>query len=206
LGSANKRAYAFRIPAEEFISSPWKNGGGLTREIAIVPEGASLAEGDFLWRFSSARIEQPGPFSLFPGFDRLLVLLGGKELVLTSKDEMVALKAGEFFQFTGEEAYSAAVPKGPVDDLGLIYRRGDVRAQLLTLDFSKAPRSFSLRAKTNLFFAAKGNFTFNTYPGDLSFGMKEGDAFVVNEVAGAERLLLAEPAQVGGKILAFELT
>jgi uncharacterized protein len=205
LGLANKRGYAFRIGAEEFVSSPWKNGGGSTAEIAIFPEGSSLNAGDFLWRFSSARIEQPGPFSLFPGFDRLLVLLEGKELVLNSQDEMVALKKGEFFQFTGEESYSAALPKGPVVDLGLICRRSELRAQLLTLDFGLAPRSFSLRAATNLFFVAQGDFHFNTYPGDLSFRVKEGDAFVVNEVERAERLLMAEPAGKSGQILAFEL-
>ncbi|NBS41943.1 hypothetical protein EBS80_04795 [bacterium] len=48
-----------------------------TDEIAIYPEGASLAKGDFKWRLSSARIESASSFSMFPMHDRVLVVLKG---------------------------------------------------------------------------------------------------------------------------------
>lgn len=42
---------------------PWKNGGGITTEIAIAPPGATLDAFD--WRISTARVEAAGPFSRF---------------------------------------------------------------------------------------------------------------------------------------------
>lgn len=54
------------IRAEQLVASPWKNGGGVTREIAAQPPGASLD--GFAWRVSVADVAQPGPFSRFPGY------------------------------------------------------------------------------------------------------------------------------------------
>ena len=57
----------------EYITVPWKNGSGLTREILKVPPHATA----FDWRLSLATIEQPGPFSTFEDYDRTLVLVRG---------------------------------------------------------------------------------------------------------------------------------
>ena len=43
---------------------PWKNGGGVTREIAVSPEGAGTD--DFDWRISLADVGADGPFSALP--------------------------------------------------------------------------------------------------------------------------------------------
>lgn len=50
---------------------PWKNGKGETREIAV--DGAK----PYLWRVSRALLEGSGPFSLYPGYQRITVLLKG---------------------------------------------------------------------------------------------------------------------------------
>ncbi len=54
-------------------ATPWKNGGGVTREIVCQPPGAGLAAFD--WRVSIATIASDGPFSLFAGIDRVITLL-----------------------------------------------------------------------------------------------------------------------------------
>ncbi len=59
---------------------PWKNGGGTTTEIAIFPERAEL--GAFDWRVSIAEVSSEGPFSRFPGYDRTIMLLEGKGMIL----------------------------------------------------------------------------------------------------------------------------
>ena len=41
-----------------YVTVPWKNGGGLTREILKVPADADA----FDWRLSLATIAAPGPF------------------------------------------------------------------------------------------------------------------------------------------------
>jgi hypothetical protein len=47
---------------------PWKNEGGITREVAIFPPGADM--NGFLWRVSTASVASDSPFSVFPGVDR----------------------------------------------------------------------------------------------------------------------------------------
>ncbi|MGP4884984.1 HutD family protein, partial [Klebsiella pneumoniae] len=42
--------------------TPWKNGGGETREIICVP----APDAPFLWRASIATLQADGPFSPFP--------------------------------------------------------------------------------------------------------------------------------------------
>lgn len=105
---------------------PWKNGQGSTEQIDINPAGARFPEGDFLWRLSSAHVGASGPFSVFPGCDRLLVVLNGQGLSLNGKT------MGPFtpFQFSGEESIQADLLQDAVVDLGLIYRRDKVRAEM----------------------------------------------------------------------------
>jgi len=52
------------IRANDCKTTPWKNGGGSTTEIAIGPTGASLEAFD--WRVSMARVAFDGPFSDSP--------------------------------------------------------------------------------------------------------------------------------------------
>ncbi len=102
----------------------WKNGGGVTHEIAIGPDGADMA--NFAWRVSVAQVDQPGPFSLFAGIDRTLCVLEGQGLTLQLPDQRrVDLDAGsEPFAFAGDLAISAALVAGPILDLNVMSRRG----------------------------------------------------------------------------------
>lgn len=43
---------------------PWKNGKGVTLELAIAPTDADLS--NFEWRISSARVEGPAPSLITP--------------------------------------------------------------------------------------------------------------------------------------------
>jgi environmental stress-induced protein Ves len=49
-------------------ASPWKNGGGVTREIACHPPQAGMQ--NFDWRISIAHIGSDGDFSVFTGSSR----------------------------------------------------------------------------------------------------------------------------------------
>ena len=64
------------LPAADRVPVPWKNGGGVTREVAAFPDGAGFD--DFLWRISMAEVRADGPFSVFPGVDRVLAVLEGR--------------------------------------------------------------------------------------------------------------------------------
>ncbi|MEG1056294.1 MAG: HutD family protein, partial [Janthinobacterium sp.] len=62
-----------RFDLNQIPHSPWKNGGGSTREIVCFPPGAGMDS--FAWRISVATISQAGPFSAFAGIDRQIMLL-----------------------------------------------------------------------------------------------------------------------------------
>jgi hypothetical protein len=66
------------IAAHEQVTMPWKNGAGVTREIVRVDD----ANGQIRWRVSMAEVVQDGPFSPFPGYHRMLMLLDGPGFAL----------------------------------------------------------------------------------------------------------------------------
>ena len=68
------------LHARDFAVQPWKNGGGMTTEIAAFPAGAGFDA--FEWRISMARVASAGPFSMFPGIDRSLALIEGAGITL----------------------------------------------------------------------------------------------------------------------------
>ena len=147
----------------EASSTPWKNGGGKTKEIAIFPSASSVAENNFLWRLSEAEIQQDGEFSSFPGIDRFLSLLEGARLELQHGPHRSSLATGDIASFSGDELTKASLPAGPVQELGLIFRRGLVQAKMKEIPFLGKARSFSLNAKTNFFIAAAGRFQLSIY-------------------------------------------
>ena len=111
------------IPASAYRRMPWKNGGGETVEIAVSPESATL--NDFAWRLSMARVEAPGPFSLFPGVDRTLALLEGQALVLNVDGRIATLTPDSApLTFPADVPTHAELPEGGITDLNVMSRRG----------------------------------------------------------------------------------
>ncbi|MBL1494654.1 HutD family protein, partial [Klebsiella pneumoniae] len=74
------------LPAGLYTEMPWKNGQGVTREVARYPEA-----GEYDWRISLATIRQPGPFSAFPGYLRNINVLEGGGMYLTIDGQRSAL-------------------------------------------------------------------------------------------------------------------
>jgi environmental stress-induced protein Ves len=69
-------------------SSIWS--GGLTYEYIIYPETANYADRDFLFRISSATIEQvPSEFTQFKGYHRYLVMLDNGLAIEVNKEKKV---------------------------------------------------------------------------------------------------------------------
>lgn len=106
---------------------PWKNGRGVTEELALWPAGASLAAGDFLWRIAKAPVDEPGPFSSLPGVERILVVTEGEALVLDHGDAAprARLRPFEPYRFSGDWPTAAELPRGPVRDCNVMLRAGE---------------------------------------------------------------------------------
>jgi environmental stress-induced protein Ves len=110
--------------ADDLIATPWKNGGGSTREIAAYPPGSTFD--DFAWRVSIADVAADGPFSRFAGIDRTIVLLDGDgmKLILDGAGEHRLDTPFEPFEFAGEAQVAAVLLDGPTRDFNLMIRRG----------------------------------------------------------------------------------
>ena len=109
--------------------TPWKNGGGVTTELAMSPPGAGLD--DFDWRVSLASIAEDGPFSQFPGVDRTLVLVAGDGVLLDFGDERVVLSPSEpLVEFSGEDPVHATVHGQSTLDFNVLTRRGRYRHRI----------------------------------------------------------------------------
>lgn len=103
---------------------PWKNGQGLTEEVAACPQGCTVETFD--WRISIAHVGSDGPFSAFPGVDRSIALLDGDGLRLDLPGDKSTLltPGGEPFAFPGEWAVSSRNGGGDTIDLNIMTRRG----------------------------------------------------------------------------------
>ena len=121
---------------------PWKNGRGFTDELALWPRGASFEKGDFLWRISKAAVDEPGPFSSFPGFERVLVVTQGAGLVLEHGAAAPRARVERLvpYRFQGEWSTSAELISGRVEDFNVLTRRGAVRAEVEVLPAGPLPR------------------------------------------------------------------
>lgn len=117
------------LRADERPAVPWKNGGGLTREIASSPTGSGMA--DFAWRVSLADVAEPGPFSRFEGVDRIITLVDGPGMVLTvdGTPHSVAERYVPF-PFPGEADTDCRLLGGPLVDFNVMVRRGRATAQI----------------------------------------------------------------------------
>jgi hypothetical protein len=109
------------VPSYEYRRSRWKNGAGWTREIHAEPVGHD----DWDWRLSIAEVGADGPFSMFPGVDRELVLLSGEGMRLRFDDGGVAEVMPPYgrHRFAGEASVHGELVSGPTHDFNLMWRR-----------------------------------------------------------------------------------
>ena len=121
-----------RIGWRELAPRPWKNGAGLTRDIALSPASAD-ANDDFDWRISVAEIERDAPFSAFPGVDRCIVLLQGAGMVLREASGAWVRRLDrplQPFDFAGEATLAARLIDGTSHDLNVMTRRARWRSKV----------------------------------------------------------------------------
>ncbi|WP_189372475.1 HutD/Ves family protein [Vogesella alkaliphila] len=148
--------------------SPWKNGGGITRQLLIRPAAANLD--DFALRVSVADVDSDGPFSRFDGIDRTLTLLEGGGLQLQRDGAPLATLQTDspLLHFAGEWPISSRRLAGKVRDFNIMTRRSRCRhrAERLSLD---------------------GSLTL-AHDGPLLLFLAQGDAVTVNGGEVSDRL------------------
>lgn len=129
----------------EYDSMPWKNGGGVTREVASgavqePPASAESADG-FDWRVSVADVDAGGPFSAFPGIDRVITLVEGEGMVLTVDGTPQPVRPLSPFAFSGDAVTDCRLEAGAVRDMNVMTRRGRATAQVRMVPVAAAQDS-----------------------------------------------------------------
>jgi environmental stress-induced protein Ves len=124
------------LRARDREAQPWKNGGGVTREIAVHPPRADFDSFD--WRVSTAVVDASGPFSRFDGVDRTLLLLEGPalRLLIDGAISTTLRPASAPVSFPADVPVEATLPHGRVIDLNVMVRRGRWSEQIERLDFA----------------------------------------------------------------------
>jgi len=176
----------------DYRRMPWKNGGGVTTEIATYPSGAGL--GSFDWRVSIADVVADGPFSRFPGVDRVLVLLAGAGIRLAGEGHDADLR-GPFdsYSFSGDDAIGGGLVAGPVRDFNLMLRRRRARGGVTVV---RAAGGRVPAARFRLSYAAAGTHEC-LYPGHAPLTVAEGSALLVEpEDGGSAAALIVNPVGI----------
>ena len=120
---------ATRFALADIVPTPWKNGGGATREIACWPPGTGLDSFD--WRISVATIAADGAFSVFAGIYRSITLLSGDGVLLHGEHGTHRLDQPLVpFAFAGETPIRATLLGGASEDFNVMTRRGRCRADV----------------------------------------------------------------------------
>jgi environmental stress-induced protein Ves len=128
-------------------SQPWRNGGGVTRELLAWPTPAAWA-----LRISVADIRADGPFSAFAGIDRWFAVLEGNGVTLALPEGRRCIEAGDApLLFRGEAASHCELLDGPTRDLNLMIRRGTGRG---AMQRARTGEAFAPRGRLRALFAA----------------------------------------------------
>lgn len=155
VGFAGEQARIMRtteIHPSQYRRMPWKNGRGETIEIARAPR-----EGEFDWRVSIATVDADGPFSTFPGCDRVIVILEGAGMILAHREVGTEVSVGslEPWSFRGDWTTHCMLRDGPVRDFNVITRRNAVEATVSVLRIHGA-RTIGVAPRETLLYGVAG--------------------------------------------------
>src|SRR5680860_341416 len=100
----------------DLVETPWKNGGGITRDIASEMDGDAI-----IWRLSMADVSTAGPFSSFPGLTRVLTVVDGGGMILHAPGVDLRGDYAKPIRFDRATAIVAELTEGPLRDFNLMF-------------------------------------------------------------------------------------
>lgn len=114
------------LTPKDYITTKWS--GGLTTQLGIAPEGAVYAERDFLWRLSSATVEDAeSDFTALPDYERLISTLEGTIELSHNGGEKLTLAPYAVHRFDGGDNTHSW---GCCRDFNLMLRKGRCEGEL----------------------------------------------------------------------------
>jgi environmental stress-induced protein Ves len=144
----------------DIAQTRWKNGGGLTQEIVSWPLRSGVNE--FQWRVSVATITASGPFSAFPGIDRVILLLDGDGVRLRSGEQSLDHRLDQPHRplyFAGDSPCDCELLGSASRDFNVMTRRDVVAADVQML----TARTTTPTSNCGVVFAARGTWILRTH-------------------------------------------
>ena len=114
------------LTPSDYITTKWS--GGLTTQLGIAPAGAVYADRDFLWRLSSATVEDTeSDFTALPDYERLISTLEGTIELNHNGGEKLTLNPYEVHRFDGGDNTHSW---GCCRDFNLMLRKGKCEGKM----------------------------------------------------------------------------
>jgi len=137
---------------------PWKNGKGITREVA-----KSYDDNGLIWRLSSANITQDGPFSNFPNLNRIsTVTIGvGMRLIDTNTHAKVLASLYKPILFSGDQPLEAQLIDGPIQNFNVIYDPTKTKSIVSVLEGPKSKKLSPRNGETHAIYCFSGPLKLN---------------------------------------------
>lgn len=171
-----------RLDPKAYRRTPWKNGGGVTIDIADAYAPGSEPGGwsGMLWRLGRTRIVAPGPFSDLSGYDRILTVIGGRGLVLEVEGGAPLDVRAPFrpVRFRGEDRITSRLEAGPVAVLNLIADR----KRTINVAILREAEAWPLDAAINIAYAIEDSVV---AIGDEVFSLGADEALRIERAGGA---------------------
>jgi uncharacterized protein len=117
------------IEPTRFKQIPWKNGQGVTTELAINEQGTV---DNFTWRLSIATVTENGQFSDFSGYWRQLILLDGHGILLDHGDQHQDQleQPLAMAQFDGAKQTVGTLLNGAIRDFNIMTKQTDCTSKV----------------------------------------------------------------------------
>ena len=125
------------LKPSDYKAVPWKNGGGVTNDVLLLPKGST--QDNFDIRLSLAPIVTEGAFSAFPGIDRHITLLSQQALSLVFGADVRPLKRLEPMYFDSALQPTSKLADGAVQVFNIMTRRGRWNAQVMPATGANEP-------------------------------------------------------------------
>ncbi|MBP2297666.1 HutD/Ves family protein [Azospirillum picis] len=181
---------AIRLSPADHRRVPWRNGGGVTTELAVehLPDAGSLPGGEtrFLWRVSIADISGAGPFSSFSGYDRLIAVVegDGMRLSVDGAPPVECRRMGPAFAFPGEAAVWCEPTGGPIRDVNLMLDRASAAGALTLLTGAGGGAVRQAQGDVVLVHALAGTLAIGVDGGE-AMAVPAGHSLLLRGMAGA---------------------
>jgi hypothetical protein len=174
----------------------WKNGRGITEELALWPPESSFEHDDFTWRISMARVEESGSFSRFPGIDRILVVLDGAGIDLRTGDagRVSRLRRFEPHGFRGDDETWGELRAGAIVDFSVLTRRTRFRADVEAITLGQRRLRSEIGGTPGahaVLFVARGSVTVRVTQEEEPYVVGEGELLWAQELPRREEFDLS---------------